>query len=434
MRAKRKIVVSVVLGLVVLWLVMTLLERHVTLPPDHYQLSFVCNGQTDEERFLVEQADTIVEDGLRRFTSANGFVTYKIAIGDCEPNRAFWKINQVEFHLEFSPDGEKWSSLVRIERLSNKNPEKFSRQSCGFSPTLSKAASESGYAYFRFSAVGGERQAYPAIKYFGLQVSGPNAPEHFHGFSLWRRLMGFLPARLMVIVGLGSVIICKKLWKTRWRLFGLGALLWIASVTGKAVFAVLTNKPVETALQSVLPRMPANLIFWSYIGLLTGIFECGIFLLLVRYLRRKQWTWSQAGSVGVGFGAVEAVILGAAVAIATSLEGPVSGSLDLASSLLGPVERLIALALHTAAVTMIFYAFAQRKWGWFVGSFFYKSGIDAIAAFVLLSGTNLLQTHPWFVELCLFGPFAVAGLCILVILRRLWSKIDCSELSPRIEQ
>lgn len=434
MRAKRKTVVSVVLALVALWLVITWLEGHITLPPGHYQLCFACNGQTDEQRFLVEQVDTKLDEGKRRLTSPDAFVTYKIAIDDCEPNRAFWKIKQVEFHLEFSPDGKDWSTLVRIEKFSEREAEKFSRQSCGFSSRLKKAASESGYAYVRFSTVGGQGDSYPAIKYFGLQVSGPKAPEHFHGFSLWWKLMGFLPARLMVIVGLGSVIICKKFWKTRWRLFGLGALLWIASVTGKSIFALLANKPIETALQSVLPRLPANLVFWSYIGLLTGIFECGIFLLLARYLRRKQWTWNQASSVGVGFGAVEAVMLGAAAAIAASLEGPVSSSFDFASWLLGPVERLIALALHTASVTMIFYAFTQRKWGWFVSSFFYKSGVDAVAAFVLLSGTNLLQTHPWFVQLCLFGPFAYAGLYILVLLRRRWSKIDYSGLSSQIEQ
>jgi hypothetical protein len=127
-------------------------------------------------------------------------------------------------------------------------------------------------------------------------------------------------------------------------------------------------------------------------------------------------------------------MLGAAAAIAASLEGPVSSSFDFASWLLGPVERLIALAIHTAAVTMIFYAFTQRKWGWFVGSFFYKSGVDAVAAFVLLSGTNMLQTHPWFVQLCLFGPFAYAGLYTLVLLRRRWSKTDYSGLSSQVEQ
>jgi len=426
MRAKRKIVVSVVLGLVVLWLVMTLLERHVTLPPDHYQLSFVCNGQTDEERFLVEQADTIVEDGLRRFTSANGFVTYKIAIGDCELERAFWAINQVEFRLEFSRDGKEWSTIVHISELAQREPEKFSNQSCGLLPEKKKAASEAKVAYYRFRPSGELGDSYPVIKHFGLQVSGPIPPEHFHKFSVWRKFMRLLPARLMVLVGLVPVIILRRCWKTPWRLFGLGAVLWIVSVAAKLGFALLANKPVGKALHAILPTFPADLAFWLYIGLLTGIFECGIFLLLIKYIRRRQWTWKDATSVGVGFGAVEAITLGIGMAIATTMKSNVSGELNQAVVILwhAPVERLVAMAVHAASVVMIIYALTQRKWGWFVASFLYKSGVDAVASFVFLSGADLMKTHPWFVELCLFGPFAYAGLCILLVLRRLWNKKD----------
>ena len=35
-----------------------------------------------------------------------------------------------------------------------------------------------------------------------------------------------LAPKLMILVGFGAVIICHRLWKTRWRLFGAGALLW----------------------------------------------------------------------------------------------------------------------------------------------------------------------------------------------------------------
>jgi hypothetical protein len=89
------------------------------------------------------------------------------------------------------------------------------------------------------------------------------------------------------------------------------------------------------------------------------------------------------------------------------------------SSLIGSVERLIALAIHAASAVMIIYALTQRKWGWFVAAFFYKSLVDAVAGFAILSG--LWETRPWFVELALVGPFGYAGLLILFVLCRGWN-------------
>ena len=436
MRLKRRTVISIILAVVVLWVLINWLRGRSSLPPDQFHLSFSCNGEAKEKQFLLEQADTIVEDGLRRFTSANGFVTYKIAIGDCELERAFWAINRVEFRLEFSQDGKEWSTIVHISELAQREPEKFSNQSCGLLPEKKKAASEAKVTYFRFRTSDTAVDSYPAIKYFGLQVSGPTPPEHFHKFSLWRKLIRLLPARLMVLAGLIPVIILRKWWKIPWRLFGLGAVLWIVSVAAKLGFALLANNPVEKALHAILPTFPADLVFWLYIGLLTGIFECGIFLLLTKYIRRKQWTWNDATSVGVGFGAVEAITLGVAMAIAMSIKSSVSGELNQAVVILwhAPVERLIAIALHAASVAMIIYALTQRKWRWFVASFLYKSGVDAVAAFVLLSRADLMKAQPWFVELCLFGPFAYAGLYILLVLRRLWRIGDSTQLSAQTKQ
>jgi uncharacterized membrane protein YhfC len=426
MGLKRRTLIRIILAVVVLGVLINWLRARSSVPPNQSLLSFSCNGEAEEEQFLLEQADTVVEDGLRRFTSANGFVTYKIAIGDCELERAFWAINRVEFRLEFSQDGKEWSTIVNIGELAQREPEKFSNQSCGFSPERKKAASDPTVVYYRFRPSGELGDSYPVIKHFGLKVSGPVPPEHFHKFSLWTRFMGLLPARLMVLVGLVPVIVLRKWWKTPWRLFGLGAVLWIVSVAAKLGFALLANNPVEKALHAILPTFPADIAFWLYIGLLTGIFECGIFLLLIKHIRPRQWTFKDAASVGVGFGAVEAIALGIAMAIGTSIKISVSGELNQAVVILwhAPVERLIALAVHAASVAMIIYALTQRKWGWFVASFLYKSGVDALASFVFLARTDLMKTQPWFVELCLFGPFAYAGLCILLVLRRLWNKKD----------
>ena len=96
--------------------------------------------------------------------------------------------------------------------------------------------------------------------------------------------------------------------------------------------------------------------------------------------------------------------------------------IDWDTALVPAMERLIAVVVHTAAVVMIVYALSERKWSWLVASFAYKSGIDAVAAAVLLSGSDWLSAHPWLVELVLFGPFACAGLWILAFLARAWQR------------
>ncbi|MFB0553670.1 MAG: YhfC family glutamic-type intramembrane protease [Phycisphaerae bacterium] len=423
MGVKRKTVLIVLWTLLALWLFSIWFKSRNALPPNNFQLSFACNGKADEKRFLIEQANTIVDNSMRCIISQDRFITYRIPVGNCEPQRAFWAINQVGFRLEFSPDGKEWSPLLYIGKLPQGNPKRLSRQGCGFHSEQKKAASESGVAYFRFRVSDELQDSYPAIKYFGLQVSGSRPPQHFRrpsvGREILKNVVGLLPTKLMVLVGLGSIIICKRCWKAPWRLFGIGVLLWIISVAAKFAWAFLTNKPVGSTLHTILPPLPADLIFWAYLGLLTGIFECGIFLPLAKYIRQKKWTWNYAASLGVGFGAVEAVAAAIALAASARMQSHINLGLD-APSFIGPVERLITLVVHTASVVMIIYALTNRKWAWFIASFLYKSGIDAVAAFVLLSGIGFLKTHLWFVELCLFAPFAFAGLCLLLVLRRLW--------------
>ena len=416
MKIKRRIIVIVwtVLAAVCLCIFLYSPEGKVGLPSGHAELSFACDGEGAEEQFLVEQVDTVVDNGARRITSDDGFIVYRIAVGDAILERGFITIRQVGFHLEFSPDGDEWSNLMHFAKLGKRDTDRFHTPSCGFG----RRKSRTGTAYFRFGPPTQPQEPHPAIKFVKLQVSG-SQPPGFQTFSIKRKLSGVLPARLMVLVGLVPVIILRRWWKTPWRLFGAGALLWTVSVAAKVGFALLANKPVARMLDAALPAFPADLALWIYIGLLTGVFECGIFLLIAGHIRRTKWTWKEAVSLGVAFGAVEAIALGIVAAIAAAMSTGMNAPLD-SFSFTGPVERVIALAVHTASVVMVIYALTQRKWKWFVASFLYKTAIDTVAAFIPLSGKALLEAHPWFVQLCLFGPFGYAGLCILALLWRFW--------------
>jgi hypothetical protein len=82
---------------------------------------------------------------------------------------------------------------------------------------------------------------------------------------------------------------------------------------------------------------------------------------------------------------------------------------------------LIALAIHVAAKVMILRALVDRKWRWFWVSFVYKSAVDGVAAWVILSGTGL-RSSPWLMRWLCFMPFALIGLWALLYLRRGWKE------------
>ncbi len=124
----------------------------------------------------------------------------------------------------------------------------------------------------------------------------------------------------MIIVALASVIYWKKKSKIAFKFFLLGAIAWIIAVALKAAWAVSLNEPILNFLESELPAILLGPLSWSYIGLLTGIFECGIVLGFVYLLKGlKKANWKESVGFGIGFGALEAFLLGITSFVVTLL-------------------------------------------------------------------------------------------------------------------
>jgi uncharacterized membrane protein YhfC len=423
MRVTRRISIGIVLVLVAAWLSIAWLADSMSPSSRLPQLTIRCDGGPGEREFLAEEKHAELEQGFRRLTSGDGFIVYRIPTGGARLERVSYCVNQVACRLEYSLDGRAWHTLVRLS-FADANGDKFSVQSSGFPADVKPESAHRGVAYFRLSASGSQRGAYPAIRSLTLTVSGFPTPAYFSRATWNTRvhaLLALLGPKLMILVGVGAVFFGRKNWRTPWSLFAAGALLWAVSVAAKAGFALLLNGPVYQLLHTTLPSVPANVVFWCYIGSLTGLFECGIFLLVVKPIRKQAWDWKKAASLGVGFGAIEAVALGSAAALAAALSSEPTVDLRAASSLIGPVERALALAVHLAAVVTVIYAITQRQWRWFAASFIFKSGVDAVAAFALLTG--IVKSHPWCVELFLVGPFALVGIIVVTVLARSWRDV-----------
>jgi uncharacterized membrane protein YhfC len=167
-----------------------------------------------------------------------------------------------------------------------------------------------------------------------------------------------------------------------------------------------------------------------YCGLMTGIFEVGVTLAAALIWRRLAADPNRAVAVGIGAGAFEALLLGLAaaagplVASAVGQGDQVLQALSGASAstslfwLVGPVERVIAIAAHTAARVLVLQAVAKRVWLGFWAGFAWLSAVDLIAGVALLTGMTRAGSL-WRIELMIL-PFGLLGIPIIRSALRRW--------------
>jgi len=383
-------------------------------------LTFACDGTAREQAVLHEQSATWIINQTRAFGPTVGRVVYRVLVGSAQLESLRLEANLVPYRLEFSADGERWEILISTAGIVS-NPSQFTTQGVSFTAAQREAARASGCAWFRIQPAGESTSETLQLQYFRLDVRGVELPPQF-ARPFWRPFVPFAAGGLMVVVGAVPVLVVWWRWRIPWRVWGGGAALWAVSVALKFGFSSVASPPVNRWLYAGLPQRWAGPAFWCYLGLLTGVFECGIFLLAAPLIKRRQWSWREGLSLGVGFGAIEALVLGAATsfsAFSANQAGAWETVTTWSEALASAFERLLTLPIHVAAAVMILRALVDRKWQWFGVSFAYKSAVDGVAAWLVLSGTSLLSSH-WLMEWVCFAPFALIGVLVLLYLRRRW--------------
>ena len=238
----------------------------------------------------------------------------------------------------------------------------------------------------------------------------------------------------MIAVALFSVLYWKRSSGVPFIFFMWGGLSWLAAMVLKSVAGSQTPQ-IIILLRDVAPVYIADPLLWLYIGLLTGVFECGVALFFIRLVQRlRSASWSEALGYGLGFGGFEAFFLGMYSFVIVLLiivipEQLPPELLDLtdtqnASLLAIPlpvVERGIVILLHAFSSVLIIYALQRRIWKWFWLSFLYKTAMDTIVGYIHITYgmQNLTLAETWLVELVLI-PFALIGIWGLIIFRGRW--------------
>jgi uncharacterized membrane protein YhfC len=190
----------------------------------------------------------------------------------------------------------------------------------------------------------------------------------------------------MILVAVCSIWLWQRGKRSLWPQVWWGVLAWVISVAVKTAASLPTT--------SLMQRHSGNPLIWAYVGLLTGVFECGIPLLLIMKSRLNQADWNGAVAFGIGFGGIEAFLLGlgslVSIVLLLAAPGLISvGTRDamvqtlrnegIISIFLAIVERGATLFVHVLASVLLIYAVRRRQQRWFWLAFVYKTAVDGIA-------------------------------------------------------
>jgi uncharacterized membrane protein YhfC len=227
-----------------------------------------------------------------------------------------------------------------------------------------------------------------------------------------------LNALLMIVLPIGLGILLAERLGARWRLFGIGALTFLAS---QAV-----HLPLNAGLTALFRRqlLPAPSPDWAplfnavALGLTAGLCEELARFAAYRWPLRGTRRWEDGLMVGAGHGGIEAILLGAGAGLTFVVASREADSPALAAywgvawyaPLAGALERVFALTLHLAFSLLVLQAVVRRALGWLVAAIAWHAAVDAAAVFGVRHW-SLASVE------ALVAANAMAGLAVILALR-----------------
>jgi uncharacterized membrane protein YhfC len=245
----------------------------------------------------------------------------------------------------------------------------------------------------------------------------------------------FLNAVIMIAVGLvvGWVIVWR--YHLPWRYFGVGAITFILSQVGHIPFNGLISGWLFPGGNPAADNLPGVLAVAVFVGLSSGFFEESARGLMYRFALKDARSWASGLLAGAGHGGIEAVIFGGLTLWAYLQAFALQGAPDLSAvvpaeqladaqaflaaywsvpwyaSLLGALERLLALPLHLALSVLVLQAFTRKQpWWWWAAVLWHALANGVAYTAMTLTGNAYLT------EVLLAG-FTLGSFAIL---RALW--------------
>jgi uncharacterized membrane protein YhfC len=256
---------------------------------------------------------------------------------------------------------------------------------------------------------------------------------------------GFILAILIEIL----LPVALGIWFARkfgasWKIFGVGVLTFIASQ--------VVHFPMLYGLNLLMPGIAASLpmaavavINAVLLGLAAGICEETARWVGFKLLKARAKSMNAALMAGAGHGGVESIIIGLMVltnftifTIVSSGRGnqfglPMELQMSMAQQmfayismpwwmpLIGAMERVFAISLHLALSFMVWQAYKNRSWGWFIAAVLWHAFIDGAAVMMSTYKFNL-----WVIE-GVIGVVAAANIVFLVWFVRRQLEVDAED-------
>jgi len=217
-----------------------------------------------------------------------------------------------------------------------------------------------------------------------------------------------------------------------WRLFGMGAVTFVASQVLHIPFNWLVQRsgvlPADTSVLSNL------LILATFLGLSSGVFEEVARYMTYRFWAKDARTWGRSLMLGAGHGGIEAIIVGVLGAVnvaglyfisqgqllqnlsateASLVEQQIQAVLSTPwyGVLLGALERIFAICFHLSASLLVMQVFVRRQLFWLLLAILWHALTNFIAV------VAVSQWGPYVTE-ALLGVVALVSLGIIFWLRR----------------
>jgi uncharacterized membrane protein YhfC len=262
---------------------------------------------------------------------------------------------------------------------------------------------------------------------------------------------GFISAILIEILlpfALGIWFVRK--FGASWKIFGVGVLTFIASQ--------IVHLPLLYGLNYVMPGLAASLpstvmaiLNAVVLGLAAGICEETARWVGFKLLKSRAKSIGSGLMAGAGHGGVESIIIGLMVLVNYALfmiissgKGdqfglPMEMQMSMAQQmyayvsmpwympLIGAIERIFAIALHLTLSVMVWQAYKNRSWGWFIGAILWHAFVDGAAVMM-----STYQFNLWLIE-GVIGLMAASNVVFLVWFTRRQREIEAEEAEEEAE-
>ncbi len=239
----------------------------------------------------------------------------------------------------------------------------------------------------------------------------------------------------MIALPIGLTIYLTRRFKQGWRLFWIGALIFLFSQVLHIPFNALVTPFFNQYGFISLPVDLQNVILSVFLGLSAGLFEEFSRYAMYRWWAKEARSWGQGLLAGAGHGGIEAIVLGLLVLYGYVQMQIVRGmdvstlvtpdKVELANAqiqaywsapwymtLLGALERLFTIPLHLACSIIVLQAFTRKKFWWVGLAILFHALADGVGVFISKIGFSALAIEG------IIGIFAIASVIIVFVLRQ----------------